>query len=191
MAVWHSQKKTKPTANKSCVFGIIEMGKKSGWFYELLNSQPNILVSCGSHSTKNWNGWVLQKLPSFLNTETAMSASVCLPAVCLTSILNFFFFNASHCYYFFFWRGSVSVDDSLLKYWFFLFDLASFLQLPLRDLDTLDMAGIQVLSLSVFVTCSELCQSHSVSDLSSARMVAPYSVCLPSASEAAFSKQII
>ena len=71
------------------------------------------------------------------------------------------------------------------------FDLASFLQLPLRDLDTLDMAGIQVLSLSVFATCSELCQSHSVSDLSSARMVAPYSICLPSASKAAFSKQII
>lgn len=124
-------------------------------------------------------------------TETAVSASVRLPAVCLTSILKCFFLMHPIATIFFFGRGAVSVDDSLFKYCFFLFDLASFLQLSLRDLDTLDMAGIQVLSLSVFVACSELCQSHSVSDLSSARMVAPYSICLPSASEAAFSKQII
>ena len=97
----------------------------------------------------------------------------------------------------FFWGGwggvgIVSGDASLLnKYCFLFFLLASCLQLPLRDLDSLVMAGIQVLSLSVFVACTELCQSHSVFDLSSARMVAPYSVCVPSASEAVFPNQII
>lgn len=60
-------------------------------------------------------------------TETAVSASVRLPAVCL--IILKCFFNASHCYYFFFLEGVLFVDDSLFKYCFFLFDLASFLQL--------------------------------------------------------------
>lgn len=41
------------------------MGKKSGRFYERLNSQPTILVSYGCPSTGNWKGSVLQMLPNF------------------------------------------------------------------------------------------------------------------------------
>lgn len=121
--------------------------------------------------------------------------SLCTSACCLCHlhIQGLFVFTEPQCYCFF-WggKGVVSGDDSLFKkYYFFLFDLAFCLQLSRRNLDSLVMAGIQVLSLSVFGACSELCQSRSTFDLSSARMVAPYSICVPSASEAAFPNQII
>lgn len=91
-----------------------------------------------------------------------MVASAHLPAVFLTCIVKCFF-NASHCYFFLWGVGKLFLEmivflKSTASFSSFFFLSVSCLQPPLRDLDSLVMAGIQVLSLSfrcVFWALSE------------------------------------
>lgn len=104
--------------------------------------------------------WMTQFSKCFLYFKTqkplCQPLHICLPAIHLTCILQCFF-NASHCYYVF--EPFVSEDSIFINYCC-CFHLTYCFQIPLRDPDSLIMAGIHVMSLWVSVACSELCQSH-------------------------------
>lgn len=100
--------------------------------------------------------------------------SLCASSCCFSHLDIIVLFYCIPLLHFFGGRRRLFLEMTVSLKSTVLFDLASCLQLPIRDLDSLVMAKIQVLFLFIFVACSEFCQSHSSFDLSSAIMVVPY-----------------